>query len=172
MQFCRLSNFGQKSSLVSGFALGRWSSTTYAVDNIFLTWRLSPPPPLVQDKLEIGNEMVQYICFVMYPSEILQSCGKSNFGHVIYYMAPTKRGYIFLTIDHNKREHRKPNEEVIHDILRIINNVTQRFEFIYFWFYGYGIVKAFLSSAWQQGRVDSIFLNIVTSPLPREKKKS
>ena len=106
-------------------------------------------------------------CYVT--TEFSQSCGISNFGHVIYYMAPTKRGYIFLTIDHNKREHRKPNEEVIHDILRIINNFTQRFEFIYFWFYGYGIVKAFLSSAWQQGRVDKIFLTIRFPPPPLRK---
>ena len=78
------------------------------VDNISLTLRVPPPlspekkkerkmflkkrSDLIHDELEIGNELVQYICFLMYRWEFLQACGMSNFGHVSYYMAPTKGG--------------------------------------------------------------------------------
>ena len=39
----------------------------------------------MHEKLEIGSEVVKYICSLMYPLEALQSCGMSNFGHVVNY---------------------------------------------------------------------------------------
>ena len=66
------------------------------MDNIFLTIGLQKEKEkksyVIQDELQIKNEVIQYIGFVMYPSEVMQSCGVSNFGHDIYYMAPTKGG--------------------------------------------------------------------------------
>ena len=64
------------------------------MDNIFLTIGLQKEKEkssVIQDELQMKNE-IQYIGFVMYPSEVLQSCGVSNFGHDFYYMAPTKGG--------------------------------------------------------------------------------
>ena len=46
----------------------------------------------IRVKSGIRNEVIQDIDFVMYRSEVVHSCEVWNFGHVIYYMAPTTGG--------------------------------------------------------------------------------
>ena len=81
---------------------------------------------------------------------------------------------LFLTIDYNERKQRTKVKDVIHDVLRIRNNVIQSIDFaIDPWqmiFFAECQILVMSSTTWHQRRVDNMFLTVDYNERKQKKK--